>query len=1660
MSERPKTLGELIEVPPIRVVIQLADLADHGLQGEILESFVFTDEVEVFFQRLLGALDQPKGLGCFLKGHYGSGKSHALAFLCRLLEGDPRALKQLPPDLPTGALDRPWLVCQVPLLAFPSSSSLEQIVLEQLEARVRGAGLDLILSGRSRLLGHFRELILPRHGQAPELQGFADLSENQAYERAIDFLGTLPDNPLRLSFDRREVFERLGSLLEHQGMVLLLDELSEFLKSKPDERAFNEDIRFLQFLGEWSDKLPLWIVASLQENLEELGFREQAGYQRIKERYPLRFTLSARHVVDLIQGRLIRLKPGAEDEVDRLWQELERAFPGLVTRADFRRFYPLHPSTLELLESLMPLFSRHRGVVDFVHSQLAGDPHRGLKGLLEEAPERLLTAEAIYDHFRDRIRETPEIGAYDRVAFTYLEKEIPRLFESQADQQLALRLVKVLILLELSPAEITADPGSLARLTVQKVSRLNPAVNTRHVEANILQPLLAKSSYLSCREGCYHIDLEADSRQLLRKRLRELARTFRLDWNQALLLANRQDLPLSELVRNITSSETVKWQNTPRTVRLQFGLELDYPQLMELLEGLERGKEDLLVLMAAPGQGQLLAPVMQHFSSSAMGAACLCWKPKDPSPELQEQLAEAQARRLLLGELEAEGSAETLPFRQQQREIETGLGEQVAELYLQGQIHSLKGQDPVPETSLGWKPRLLHLAAPVWEQLFPKHLKVAPASDCLTVRNLNALWSEFIEAGSCSGQGPLLVRELILPLGLALATEEGFRLDPDPARAPVLGQILDRLLPGQKLPLAELACQLAKGPYGLNRTIFAVLVACLVQAGRATVYANDRATPLDSLESLLRFRFQTIGPTKQLEASVGKRLSAMEWLWPAEEVLPFTPARQTKLWEQARGELEDLTHRSARVKEMVLQAQRLDSGKLLPLEELKRCALAVEELCLQVGLLKGTAAGLKRLSSSHAATLSREVAWVRGWSEFGLGHLREFQQLAQKLEEPDNLEALSEVEQSWPLDLEVADPLPRWLPFATAFAEVEAERRQAYLEFHKEYYSDPVFQQVRRLEALPQWQALLRLERVVGVEFEPRVSSLRQRLESLPRPCRRRVEEHLVLASRCPCGLSWHREPPNEEDLEPEIEQALQSGLESLAERRTSLEAHLRDLRQLGKHGRVETLEELLSVLTEVATEGSRGPGFWPRNSGRLLGCLDGPTLEAVNRALTGEGLIVSRDLPELLERFQGVTLPPARLRMLFEDWLAVRDLPADAWIEVRSREPGRERLLQVWLAQHQLRPTQAMLAHYALDEGDTWALEEPLFPAFSAQEVAAAEAEFRPLLEPLLPGLPLPQALVRERLFPGVAQELGRRALRLLMGGPASSSAPFEPHSELHSQRHRELAQSLIGLDLPYPFVPVLAAAAEACLCWRTEESLAELALQVSRALYLDREQQFLTPDLEESLRAIAAEGWARLPLPKRTLAQAPSLLAPLLKPQRPLIILLIDALRWDLYLQWRPWLVRQLGEPVLEEQVLAELPTVTVRARNLLLGGEEFAPQGSDGLFLERPVVMVKCAEDHPQRVAEVIAQGSQAVWLHLNFVDHRIHQSRLELSPLFRELTEEAPARLAPILRALPPKCTILLAADHGFLGAEERSHHRPHGGPSPQERLVPWVAWQRG
>jgi len=316
-------------------------------------------------EMILTSLSRGEGKGIFLKGHYGSGKSHFLSILSILLRS-PDCLNVLIGQEPSlerfrNALQsKRFLVVEISLIQHRGTEFLEDIFLK----------------------GIFQELSV-RLGKTFE----------GGDSRQETFL------------EIKRALNRIGI----SGVVLLVDELSEFLRSKTDAHAYNEDIRFLQYLGEEAPSFPLWIISSLQEWIEETGEIAQDTFNKIKDRYPIRIGLGRAHIEEFVSHRLIRHREGSEGEIRKIFNSIRRYFPLFpVEENRFLKLYPVHPATITLLDYLKPLFSEHRGIVDFIHYRLKSDEERGIPSFLERPAHELLSPSMIFDHFIHRIREVAE----------------------------------------------------------------------------------------------------------------------------------------------------------------------------------------------------------------------------------------------------------------------------------------------------------------------------------------------------------------------------------------------------------------------------------------------------------------------------------------------------------------------------------------------------------------------------------------------------------------------------------------------------------------------------------------------------------------------------------------------------------------------------------------------------------------------------------------------------------------------------------------------------------------------------------------------------------------------------------------------------------------------------------------------------------------------------------------------------------------------------------------------------------------------------------------------------------------------------------------------------------------------------------------------------
>ena len=1529
-------LGDLIEVPPIRTVIQLADTDRAELQEELLDRFVFTQDIHHLFERLLHALEGEHGLGAFLRGHYGSGKSHCLAFLHQLLAGNERAWRRLPSELAASPVrGQRWILVSVPLFAYSADHTLEEVVLQALEDELaRHLPQAPVLAEGTRLLENFRTYVLPIYRS--RLAGFEDLGPEAALRRAREFLRSLPDNPLRLNYDRRQAMQLLADSLGSTRVVLLLDELSEFLRSK-DATAHREDVRFLQFLGEWSDKLPLWILATLQHSLEELGYGEESSALRIRERYPLRFHLSTRHLGDLISGRLIRHKD--EPALIQLWKDFERLYPGLVSQADFLRTYPVHPATLEMLEQLTPLFSRQRGLVDFVQAQLAGDPLRGLPGMLDGPADLLLTPERLFDHFRERLADRAELAAYETTCWAYYERELPELFPEEKARTLAAAVVKVLILAAISPVPMELSDERLSLMLARRLSRLDPRSNLAFLREKVLDVLVERGAFVQRREARYSLNLESNFNQILGQRVRQALAQLRPDWAAAARLVNRPELPLGEIVGRPPQPVKLRWRQAARE-GLWAWLQGDEQVLLAWQALLDSDKCDCCLVLLAPGQPRPSAPPY-----------LVIWEPAPLESDLEDLLLQWQAHAQVM-DRERELKDRLKPYV---RQLEQQLEQRLFSLYARGRLHwgEHSGHPPAHETRFD---RLYAAAVSQGlEARFPRFAGIAPqAADQLSVRALELLWKELLEPGV----GPVtpLVLGVLKPLGLVELEQGQARLLVQPG-GPALA-MLSEWQSDQRYPVQSLRRQWQKSSWGLVPAQFYLILAGLVQLGKIQLLSHGRAFTLGSIGELLAGKAEELEMLSQRALPAVEDLQKLQWLFGEQSLLPLNQNRMRELWREARARLLELGELAGP-----------DQGEL-------RLALS------RVGLPHSSLQGLHALVEEDFGRFAGIETNLRFWAQ----EQAVVQQTRRRLELLGQTELVKELDEL----VHVADPVGEWGRLREQAQSYETERILEYSAAHRAYYQSEVFTARRVLLAVAEWRTLERLQAVLGFRPEPSFASLRQRLEQLPQPCRSKVEDQLLLTVVCSCGYRPEQPLPEVPDLLREIRQALVTGARAYLGH--DLGPYVRNLASVGKQRAAERLERLLALLEELPAAAA---------CLRLLEELDEEMIRHLSQAATGQTLLVTRPLRVLMERLQDQRLPLSELRAAFEEWLSGPDLHRDAWVHVQVEETTDDLgpWLACWLQQHQLQASPALARRFSL-QGE--AHGDP------------PERELWPVLLELSAHLEPGRAAQDEMIFPDLSRRFCVQAV----------------------QRGVRPGWSLPALDWPHLAVFRCLAAGEFCGAargWRDWQ----------RLCYEQGLEEELSPELVPE------------PLSWLPLAEVPALL--LEGQSAPWVIVVMDALRWDLWDWLRPVFEEVLGSPLREVLAQSPLPSTTRAARHAWLAGQEVVPAGADGLLVGRPLRLVKSAEDKKKRseVERLLELGEPALMLHVQFIDRRVHESSLELWPLYRELLAETETRLRPLLQRIPPGRTVLLLSDHGF---RDPGPHPAHGSDHWQELYVPAALWK--
>jgi hypothetical protein len=198
-------------------------------------------------------------------------------------------------------------------------------------------------------------------------------------------------------------------------------------------------------------------------------------------------------------------------------------------------------------------------------------------------------------------------------------------------------------------------------------------------------------------------------------------------------------------------------------------------------------------------------------------------------------------------------------------------------------------------------------------------------------------------------------------------------------------------------------------------------------------------------------------------------------------------------------------------------------------------------------------------------------------------------------------------------------------------------------------------------------------------------------------------------------------------------------------------------------------------------------------------------------------------------------------------------------------------------------------------------------------------------------------------------------------------------------------------------------------------------------------------------------------------------TVVAPLLRDYDRVAVLLVDAMRVDVWLRLRQELIRALTGRRLEESwAVVPAPTRTIEAVAALYLGRP-VPAGSgprsatelgvpfSSLGVEATALVGADREGSAGTLRDLWAAGPRLSVAVATAIDEKLHRSSIELAGLLDEAAAAIERRVFPTLASLPDDVPLVVLADHGFRENASWGHSAggryAHGGVSLEESVVP-------
>jgi len=502
-----------------------------------LRTFVVGAGVFEQLDRLLGELGRRladnRDIGRYIYGNFGSGKSHLMTVLGKMLERDEAVYDLGHPALRRLRANHPWLdtgrvlvvrinmmgkrslttalydafnaalPADVPKLSFTDEERIFRLI--DLDAERLG-GLDALVerlvadAARTPIEGlpsvpapMLKDWIL-RNRQTTDLDKRLQLAASLQTWRDQ---GAEPIRPDDLWLDAKPGLDRIARHASEHGFTAiawLIDELVMWIRGKT-RAEYIQQLNNLSAMVDHDAARPLafFVAAAVQqdisrtcpEDLSESDFQAQFGF--IKDRFDPRIQLEDQDLYEVAAERVLARRPdltveqraafdGAINDLFQKNREAISALSGGLQPELVRRLYPFHPALLRILVDVTQALSRNRTAVAALYVLLNryGDLTPGKFIPVGALWEFVFTPENVSSMRQNTSSRLAQRVADAHATMERLDGKIEAVArDASADPNMLRQLVRTVLLCQLSDRPYSDGRALRERVTASTLLRLN-----------------------------------------------------------------------------------------------------------------------------------------------------------------------------------------------------------------------------------------------------------------------------------------------------------------------------------------------------------------------------------------------------------------------------------------------------------------------------------------------------------------------------------------------------------------------------------------------------------------------------------------------------------------------------------------------------------------------------------------------------------------------------------------------------------------------------------------------------------------------------------------------------------------------------------------------------------------------------------------------------------------------------------------------------------------------------------------------------------------------------------------------------------------------------------------------------------------------------------